>query len=40
MLGHYKIQWAESAFDKILGTINKTYTGLISMLQGFQKCIA
>ena len=33
-------QKADAVFDKILGTINKTYPGLISILQGFQKCIA
>ena len=33
-------QYAEAVFNKTLGTINKTYPGLISMLQGFQKCIA
>ena len=33
-------QWAEADFNKILGTIYKTYPGLISILQGFQKCIA
>ena len=32
-------QQAEAFFDKILDTINETYPGLISMLQGFQKCI-
>ena len=29
-------QQAEVVFDKISGYRNKTYTGLISMLQGFQ----
>ena len=33
-------QQAEAVFDKISGTINITYPGLISMLQGFLKCIA
>ena len=33
-------QWAEAAFNKISGSKNKTYPGLISMLLGFQKCIA
>ena len=27
-------------FDNVLNTIHKTYIGLTSMLQGFQKCIA
>ena len=38
----YKIlsQQAEAIFNKILDSRNKTYPGLISMLQGFQKCIA
>ena len=31
---------AEAVFDKISDTRNKTYLGLISMPQGFQKCIA
>ena len=35
-----KAQLADVVFYKILGTINKTYPGIISMLQGFQKCIA
>ena len=33
-------QLAEAAFDKISGSRNKTYPGLISMLQRIQKCIA
>ena len=33
-------QWAEVDFNKISGPRNKNYPGLISMLQGFQKCIA
>ena len=33
-------QQAETVFNKILGPSNKKYPGLISMLQGFQKCIA
>ena len=31
-------EWTHSRL--ILDTINKTYPGLMSMLQGFQKCIA
>ena len=31
---------AEAVFNRISGTSNKTYPRLISMLQGFQKCIA
>ena len=33
-------QQAEAIFDKISGPRNEKYTELISMLQGFQKCIA
>ena len=33
-------QRAEAKLNKISNNINKTYTGLISVLQGFQKCIA
>ena len=33
-------QQAEAIFDKILGPRNKNYPRLISMLKGFQKCIA
>ena len=33
-------QRAEAILNKISNSINKTYTGLISVLQGFQKCIA
>ena len=33
-------QRAEEILNKISDNINKTYTGLISVLQGFQKCIA
>ena len=33
-------QLAEAVFDKISGSRNKNYPGLISMPQGFQKCIA
>ena len=32
-------QRAETVLDKISNNINKTYTGLISVLQGFQKCV-
>ena len=35
-----RAQWAEADFNKILGTIYKIYPGLITMLQGVQKCIA
>ena len=35
-----RTQRAEAVFDKIISTINKTYPGLISMIHGFQKCIA
>ena len=38
--GKIPAQWAEVFLNKILGTRNKTYLGLISMLRGFQKCIA
>ena len=37
---HAFSQWAELILGKISNIINKTYTGLISVLQGFQKCIA
>ena len=33
-------QRAEEILNKISNNINKTSTGLISVLQGFQKCIA
>ena len=33
-------QRAEAILNKIPNNISKTYTGLISVLQGFQKCIA
>jgi len=33
-------QRAEEILNKISNNINKTYAGLISVLQGFQKCIA
>ena len=33
-------QKAEAILNKISNNINKTYIGLISVLQGFQKCIA
>ena len=33
-------QRAEGTLNKISNNISKTYTGLISVLQGFQKCIA
>ena len=33
-------QRAEAILNKISNNINKTYIGLISVLQGFQKCIA
>ena len=36
----YIPQYPEIDFDKVSNTINKTYIGLTSMLQGFQKCIA
>ena len=32
-------QQAEAVLDKISGTSNKTYSRLISMFQGFKKCI-
>ena len=32
-------QKAEVILNKISNNINKTHTGLISVLQGFQKCI-
>ena len=35
-----KAQQAEAVFNKISGPRNKNYPDLISMLQGFQKCIA
>ena len=31
---------AQATLSKISNNINKTYTGLISVLQVFQKCIA
>ena len=33
-------QRAEAILNKISNIINKIYIGLISLLQGFQKCIA
>ena len=33
-------QRAEAILNKISNIINKTYTLLVSVLQGFQKCIA
>ena len=33
-------QRAEAILNKISNNINEIYTGLISVLQGFQKCIA
>ena len=33
-------QRAKEILNKISNNINKTYTGLISFLQEFQKCIA
>ena len=33
-------QCPEVDFNKISNSIHKTYIGLTSMLQGFQKCIA
>ena len=33
-------QRVEEILNKISNNINKTYTGLISVLQGFKKCIA
>ena len=33
-------QRAEAILNKISNNINKTHTGLISVLKGFQKCIA
>ena len=36
----YRSQRAEEILNKISNNINKIYTGLISVLQGFQKCIA
>ena len=38
-LGNFT-QQAEAVFNKIADPRNKNYPGLISMLQGFQKCIA
>ena len=35
-----KSQRAEAILNKISNIINKIHTGLISVLQGFQKCIA
>ena len=35
-----KTQQAEAVFNQISGQRNKNYPGLISLLQGFQKCIA
>ena len=35
-----KSQCPEIDFNKVSNTIHKTYIGLTSMLQGFQKCIA
>ena len=45
-IGNFRIfskstpQQAEAVFNKVSGSRNKKYPGLISMLQGFQKCIA
>ena len=39
-LSKYKNKWAEVILNKISNIINKTHTGLISVLQGFQKYIA
>ena len=36
----YISQRAEAILNEFSNNINKTYTGLISVLQGFQKCIA
>ena len=35
----YDPQCPEVIFNKVSNSINKTYIGLASMLQGFQKCI-
>ena len=40
VLTYYITQRAEAILNKISNIINKTHTGLISVLQGFQKCIA
>ena len=40
LVNHITVQRAEAVFNKISGTRNKTYLRLISMLYGFQKCIA
>ena len=37
---HLTAQQAEAVFNEISGPRNKNYPGLISMLQGFQNCIA
>ena len=39
-LCYNQTQRAKAILNKISNIINKTYTGLISVLQGFQKCIA
>ena len=36
----YFSEYPEIDFNKVSSTIHKTYIGLTSMLQGFQKCIA
>ena len=36
----YEAQRAEAILNQISNNINKTYIRLISVLQGFQKCIA
>ena len=33
-------QQVEAVFNRISGSRNKNYSGLINTLQGFQKCIA
>ena len=38
--GRMATQYPEINSNKVLNTIHKTYMGLTSMLQGFQKCIA
>ena len=37
---HSRTQQVEAVFNKISGPSNKNYPGLLSMLQGFHKCIA
>ena len=36
----FTTQYAEAVFNKMSGSRNKTYPGLISMHLGFKKCIA